>query len=353
MVRETRRQVLRSNRVTLILLLFLAACSPMATGTVDGGDRIAYRELDGSLWSMKPDGTDRRLVHRPADTASSGLDARFMWSPDGTRIAFVNGADMLLAEWRTAATRKIYQGNISVGPFWNSEGSALAFGEGASVRILQSDSGRASTVGDDIWDGVFQNDPAANIAWTLDGKLIVYRKNGGIAVVPSDGSKPPRIIVPRGQYFSLSPDGQYLAYEIFDDGFWIVNASCVSVETTTDCTSGARLLSSKDAPFRMRWSPDSVRILGRYGFGQLQIFDVRTGDHHILNTGGSPWYETNPWSPDGRRLVISYLWDGGETPSSLHIYDLESGQTTDIAGFENGFRKAGWEASWGPRPQER
>ncbi len=272
----------RLDRVILILFLFLVACTPTATGTADRGVRIAYRDLDGSLWSMKPDGTDRRLVHRPADTASNGLDSRFMWSPDGTRIAFVNGGDMLLAEWRTAVTRNIYQGNISVGPFWNSEGSALAFGEGASVRILQLESGQVTTVGEDVWDGVSLNDPAANIAWTLDGKLIVYRKNGGVAVVPSDGSKAPRIIVPRGQFFALSPDGQYLAYEIFNDGFWIVNASCVSVEATANCVEQAGMLSSKDAPFRMRWSPDSTRILGVYGFAQLQIFDVRTGDHTIL-----------------------------------------------------------------------
>jgi Tol biopolymer transport system component len=346
-------QVSQLDRVTLVLFLVLVACTPTATGTADKGDRIAYRELDGSLWSMKLDGTDRRLVHRPADTASSGLDSRFMWSPDGTRIAFVNGTNLLLADLRTSVTKKVHEGSITVGPFWNSQGSSLAFGEGASVRILQLESGQVITVGDDIWDGVSLNDPAANIAWTLDGKIIVYRKNGGIAVVPSDGSQSPRIIVPRGQFFALSPDGQYLAYEIFNDGFWIVNASCLSVEATTDCTSGARLLSSNDAPFRMRWSPDSARIVGIYGASQLQIFDMRSGDHTILNTGGSSWYETNPWSPDGRRLVISHLRGGGETPSSLHIYDFETRRTEAIPGFENGFPKAGWEASWGPRTQER
>jgi hypothetical protein len=70
-------------------------------------NRIAYRGDDDGLWLMKPDGSDRRLIHLPADTGSPNYDTRFVSLPEGTRIAFVNGSDLLLTDLPTGVTRLI------------------------------------------------------------------------------------------------------------------------------------------------------------------------------------------------------------------------------------------------------
>jgi Tol biopolymer transport system component len=50
------------------------------------GDRIAFAEGD-SIWTVRPDGSDRRLLAQHFDGGSPSIVRRPAWSPDGERIA--------------------------------------------------------------------------------------------------------------------------------------------------------------------------------------------------------------------------------------------------------------------------
>jgi hypothetical protein len=56
----------------------LVPSAPIARPVSDWANRIAYRGDDDGLCLMKPDGSDRRLAHLPADTGSASYDTRFV-----------------------------------------------------------------------------------------------------------------------------------------------------------------------------------------------------------------------------------------------------------------------------------
>lgn len=48
--------------------------------------------------------------------------------------------------------------------------------------------------------------------WSPDGSRVLFTGEGGLSVVPADGSAGPRLLVPGALYGALAPDGSRLAY---------------------------------------------------------------------------------------------------------------------------------------------
>jgi TolB protein len=97
----------------------------------DGRRILISRYVPGSgddLWSMRPDGTDRRLVrHTPALSERSGAS----WSPDGRRIVF--GAsdrqvNLRICTMNSNGTglRRLTEGH-SAYPDWSPDGRRIVF----------------------------------------------------------------------------------------------------------------------------------------------------------------------------------------------------------------------------------
>lgn len=149
-------------------------------------NRIAYFGDDGGLWLMKPDGSDRQLIHLPIDTGGAGYDRRFVWSPEGARIAFINGSDLLVADLSTGVTRLIYRSQtaqsgpeaILPAPAWSPDGTTLAFIDGHTLRLALLDTEHIQQIADDVWSKVWANDPGGNLAWTADGRFVLYLSGG-------------------------------------------------------------------------------------------------------------------------------------------------------------------------------
>ena len=133
------------------------AWSPDAT-------RIAYIDQGASLWLMRPDGSGRRLL-LPTATLSSGS---LSWSPDGTRLAIVSpGPDTIPfgpdANARCCSKLELYVVPVAGGPpallpagkhvgwglAWSPQGDEIYYGAGAILAIHPDGTARRwiSTVG--------------------------------------------------------------------------------------------------------------------------------------------------------------------------------------------------------------
>lgn len=236
----------------------------------DGG-RLAF--LDGGTSVMNADGSGRRLLH-------TGNDRRPVWSPDGTRLAFVTDTGgtgaLAVLDVASGATRVVVPAGVQLSwpPSWSPDGTQLAYTEGAAVDLAlvgADGSGHRTLSGGTGLD--------AGPAWSPDGGQIAYlhAPPGELAAVylVAPGGGPPRRLT--GTY--ASPTG-------------------------VAATSPA-------------WSPDSTRVaftashtiaytrVGPIVSNEVHVIDADgTVEHRLTRADAAPGFELPTWSPDGRRILF-------------------------------------------------
>jgi Tol biopolymer transport system component len=105
------------------------AWSPDGSWIVYASDLQNYSY--SKLWTMRPDGRDKRLLLPAAPTYES--DREPSWSPDGTRIAFRRiastavGSDIMIANVATGAVSRIAMTGVQAMPTWSPDGQLIAF----------------------------------------------------------------------------------------------------------------------------------------------------------------------------------------------------------------------------------
>jgi len=318
--RVRARSALRRRRpacLALLLMLVFAGCSDEPSDRSSGrssgpagpehplapqGHPVVYAsgtEEQFHLWLMAEDGSDPVQL-----TRGDGAELGPVWSPDGSRIAFVAATDMTddFDLWMIDA-------------------------DGTELHQL--------TDTDNVWEGV--------PSWSPDGQHLVYShsvggvdEGGDVRVLNvEDPDAQQTVVADRGDWPSWSPDGNTILYSGYVDEtsalFTVPAAGGQATELKTDGPPGASEAS---------WSPDGNHVAFVASSGDpgaqdpvrwnedIWVMDA-DGTHArkvVTTEGNDHWMPT--WSPDGGHLMFTA--DGTENEGEIARVDLTSGEVTTV-----------------------
>ena len=247
-----------------------------------------YRGL--SVWTMNPDGssptrlTDDKTRSERLPDFSPVYDSHPVWSPDGTKIAFISNRDYLFALYVMNAdgssARLVTDKVIDTGePTWSPDGSKLAFSGGArgsvgftipsvNIYVINVDgTGLTQLTRDSGTNG--------NPAWSPDGKQIV---------------------------FSSNRDGKWK--------LWLMNADG-SDQRMLPTSQNTGVYGGQPA-----WSPDGTKILyvgsricGTSAVGAIYVVNADGTNSRIVtnDTKACGGYASPKWSPDGTKILAGFV----------------------------------------------
>ncbi|HEV8167668.1 MAG TPA: hypothetical protein VGR74_25040 [Actinomycetota bacterium] len=258
--------------------------APAAGGAAAGGGLIyfwASHDYPAELWSMRPDGSQQRLIYKMRLWAKRPAP-----SPDGRWIAF------------DGAPQDTPLPDESRGPQTISD---------FDVQIVRVDGGgRRTLAGTPEWE--------VDAQWSPDGSRLSYSRyrpgrvddwrQSWIWTVGSDGRGARRLA--RGQFGRWSPDGSRLVLDApargSDGDLFVVDAHSGRVLRRLTATPALEQAAA--------WSPDGRKILfTRYRLDPPWLADVfivdadGTGERRLTHAAGDD--VAAAWSPDGRRVVFT------------------------------------------------
>ena len=145
---------------------------------VSADGRLAYVTYKGGppeIWGQrKKDGPHERLY---PTSGAGGMLSSPTWSPDGKRLAFVQGdrrgnSDIMVLDLAASRAKRLTDGNgINTEPSWNPNGNQLAFTSdregGPQVFLMQDDGSNLRRL---TSEGLYNASPA----WSPNGAMVAY-----------------------------------------------------------------------------------------------------------------------------------------------------------------------------------
>jgi Tol biopolymer transport system component len=223
-----------------------------------------------------------------------GDDRETIWSPDGTKIAYVNDDDgddeiwVRNADGSGSATRLTDNGSNDRHPNWSPDGTRIAYtstaGGDQEIRVMNASDGSDT---EDLTDNTV-DDRQPN--WRPDGARIAFasdRGRGGdldIWVMDADGSDADQITNSTGEdnMPSWSPNGTKIAFVTRRGGnydVWVMDA---------DGTDAGQLTTDPADDRDPAWSPDGTKIAfdsDREGPQRVFLMDADGTDEAAVPSG--------------------------------------------------------------------
>ena len=308
---ERAIRVHRRRRAVLALAAAAAAIGVLVAGAalVADEDQASGPPADKQSESLPPPG--HRIVFTSADdkillvSDRGGAAVRVLdgnqprFSPDGRRLVFADRDGVpsvaTVGEWRGRPLddRPLPAGYERVGMVWSPDGTRVAyvemldsdFPEGGDLFVVDVASGTAEKLRH------FAGPYVRPLEWSPDGATLAMgfdrSGEGGRMVVDSldleTGTLTPLL---RGWGETLgvrySPDGTQIAF--YSDSRACI---CVAAPDGTEVGELLRFAGAEPDSARLAWSPDGSRIVWTERFGgRISVLDVDSGVSRTLTTAG-------------------------------------------------------------------
>jgi TolB protein len=298
------------------------------------GQKIAYFAgrfgfLDGSLYAMNADGTNRIRLGCSAEDATmeTGFPA---WSPDGQKIAYLSGPEDKICVINADGTPEARLITLFSGtsehptqlrnPVWSPDGKRIAFERGtlpADTSTVSADSSEPASASTEGLTGIY----LINVDGTSLRKLTSFA--GDSSSQGTEGGGP-----------VWSPDGKKIAF--YDYG--AINNGAINV-INADGSGRMELCSLSNYPPQLAWSPDGQRIAFIGSASELSVINADgSGRRSLTNTELHEGFPT--WSPDGEKIAFtSYRY--GDEQTALYVINADGSDRTRLA------TDVGGTVSWG------
>jgi Tol biopolymer transport system component len=288
---------------------------------VDAGactELIAFTREDG-LYVVRPDGTGLQSL------ATGNREAKPVWSPDGSRVAFERGDPSVNLDIWAVNRDGTGLSNLTQGitqhdsnPVWSPDGSRISFASQRTAApqydlwVMNSDGSNPTMV----------DEKAVSSTWSPDGTKIAYAsyKVGSkfqIYVANADGSNSTNIS--NSTYADSdpqwSPDGTLFIFSGIRPSIpqtYVMNA---------DGSNQQALAPSVQSNAAPRWSRDSKRVaLFGSDTNSADVFVINADRTNLVNVtpGTLTSDEDAPtWSPDGKHLAVRTADQGGNGKADI------------------------------------
>jgi len=265
-------------------------------------------------------GPERQLRHTDCGFMLSGgsfLGARSLtWSPDGKLIAVVDRASpkgpyrihfVSVANLEEREFTSPPAGFEDNEPAFSPDGRTLAFvrsGGATDIHLQPIAGGQARRL-------TFDDKGIAGLAWTADGRSIVFSANrAGLFTlwrVPISGGEPEPLagIGQDAHSPAVSPRGNFLAYtqHLVNINIWRAKGP----RSTAQGVTPVELISSSRFQADQQFSPDGKRIAfssDRSGSFEIWVCNSDGSSPVQLTSFGGAYTGTPHWSPDGRWIAF-------------------------------------------------
>jgi Tol biopolymer transport system component len=299
-------------------LVALALLTPSAHAAFPGANgKIAFVRNFNEISTMNQDGSDQVSLTGDNFSAPYGQDP--VWSPDGSRIAYMD-------------------------PFYLSSNAPQLF-------VMNADGSGKTHLGNNVT-------PDREPSWSPDGTEIAFIIAGKYFKTPADSSNYVQLPGETGGGLTLdwSPDGQAIAYshtcEPSSGSSYIgIMESTPPYERTpvtspTTCEGENRVFPYWDA--RPSWSPDGHRILfsRQVGFEDSStLYTIRPDGTDMRPVKSYAGRVQGRWSPDATKIVVAFVTatgpPGGCAPC-IRVMNADGTGETPIA--------QGTDPDWQPIP---
>jgi Tol biopolymer transport system component/imidazolonepropionase-like amidohydrolase len=253
--------------------------------SADAAGRNARREGAPGLWAVSADGRERQIA---TDVKNEGMPSAATWDPTGTRLAYIAGGALRLADGRgTVTLAAAAQDVFAFKPTWAGPGDVLYTAGGHIWRYGVGTRTRR--------DGVElpAERPTGATMVPFTAKVSLQRSTYTIAHRPLEPSEPQKltgIVNP-----VVSPNGRAIAFTAMGD-LWVLPIGEPPVQVTNDAATD----------IDPAWSPDSTRLAfasDRGGHMDLWVHDLR--DNRIAQLTDERGAVSGPaWSPDGNHIAF-------------------------------------------------